>query len=100
MVAIEMAVSTKGQLIVKARMNTINHLYIMTLDLWELERSGGKKKKRTRVVNTYNNNFTVDQIWGAVGRSIKRRELADAECDRILGGRTVLLGHFNTQSPQ
>lgn len=43
-------------------MNIIDYPYIMALNLWELEKSGRKKKRRTRVVNTYDNDLRVNQV--------------------------------------
>lgn len=62
-ISIGIAVSRRGQLIVEARMNIIDYIYIMAQDLWELEIPGGKKKRRTRIVNTYDNNLHSDQVW-------------------------------------
>lgn len=42
-VAIGIGVSTRGNLIVESRTDIMNHTYTMTLNLWELERSGGKR---------------------------------------------------------
>lgn len=61
-VAIGKVVSTRGRLIVEARTNIIDHSYIMVLDLWELEKPGGKKNRKTRVANTYENNLTAHQV--------------------------------------
>lgn len=56
-VTIGVAANTRGRLIVEARTDVIHHLYIMMLDLKELDLQRRKKKKRVRVVNTYNNNI-------------------------------------------
>lgn len=52
----------KRSLIVEAWMNIIDHLYIMVLDIWELEGQRGKKKSRTRLANTYDKSLRVDQV--------------------------------------
>lgn len=55
-------VNTRGRLIVKAQTDIIPHPYIMTLDLLKLKTPGGKKKRRIRGVNTYDNNLMADQV--------------------------------------
>lgn len=55
--AIGVAVNTRERLIMEVRMDIIDHLYIMVLDLCELEKTNRKKKRRSRVVNTYDNNL-------------------------------------------
>lgn len=41
----------------------------MAQDLWEIESLGGKKMRRNRVVNIYNNNWKADQVWEVLGRT-------------------------------
>lgn len=62
-VPIGIAVSTRERLIVEAQTDIIYHSYIMALDLWELERLEGKKKRSKRVINVYDNNLRADQVW-------------------------------------
>lgn len=97
-VAIGIAVSTRRQLIMEARTNIINHSYIMTLDLWELERPDGKKNRLMRVVNIYENNQMADQVLSIVRSNGRRREQADA--GQIPSGKTVFFSDFYIYSPQ
>lgn len=99
-VAIGIAVSIRGRLIVETRMNIIDYPYIMILNLWELEKLGEMKKRRTRVNNTYDNLLKADQMLGGVGRSSRSTALSDEYWKRILVVRTVDLADFNTLSPQ
>lgn len=98
-VAIEIAVNTSGRLIIEARTDIIDHPYIMAIDVWELEKPGEEKKRRTRLISPYNNNLRANQVWRGVESNTRHRTLANAEWDRILGGRVVLLGHFKAYSP-
>lgn len=95
-VTIEVVVHTMEKLMMKAWINIINHSYIMVLDLWELEKASGKKKRRIRLVNTYDNSLKVDHVWNIVVRFTRLRAVADAEWNRILIGRNVLLCDINT----
>lgn len=51
-----------------------------------------------RIINVYNNDLRANQVWGRVESNTRCRPLADAEWDKILGGRAVLLGDFNVHS--
>lgn len=70
----------------------------MVFDVWELDGQGGKKKRKTRIVNTYDSNIRANQLLGEIGRSIQRRALTNSELDKILTGRTIVLGILNVHS--
>lgn len=72
--------------------------YILVQDIQELERPGGKKNRRTTVVNTYDNSLREDQVWEAVGIETRHIALGNTKWDWILEGSTVLLGNLNTHS--
>lgn len=94
--AIGIAVTTKNRLIVETRTDIINHLYIEMLDVLEQKESEEKKKKRTRIVNVYNNHLLVDQASNKVGSNTKSLELTNVIADSIIDDRVVFLGRFNT----
>lgn len=78
----------------EARINIINHSYIQALDVWEQEKRGGKKNRRTRIVNVYYNHLWPDQAWTEAGSCTRRKALADADWNSIIEGKVVLLGDF------
>lgn len=98
--AIRITVSTRERLIMEARIDIIDHPYITVLNVWEQEKEGGKRKRRTRVANIYDNNLSANQVWNLTGRNTRRKALADVEWERIVEGSTVLLGNFNACSTQ
>lgn len=51
-----------GRMIVETRSDLIDHPYIQVVDVWELD-SQKKKKRKTRIVNVYDNWVGRDQIW-------------------------------------
>lgn len=50
------------------------------------------------MVNVYENNLRGNQVWETAGRNTRCRVIADADYDRILGGRTLIFEDFNTYS--
>ena len=60
------------------------------LDIWELT-DKKEKKRRTRVVNIYDQNIQVE------GRNT--RPVKEIQWEQILRERVILLGDFNTKSP-
>lgn len=60
-VAIVIAGTTKNRLIIEMRMDIINLYYIKALDMLELEERVERKKRRTRIVNMYDNHLVIDQ---------------------------------------
>lgn len=61
-VMIRIAVTTRYRVIVEARIDIINHPYIQELNVWKLEERPGRKRRRTRVVNMYDNHLRADQM--------------------------------------
>lgn len=99
-VAVGIAIITKNRIIVEARMEIFNHPYIQVLNVWELDERGRKKTRRRRVGNVYDNYLPADQVWTGVGSNTRRRTLANTEWDCIIKSRVVILGDFNTHSPE
>lgn len=61
--AIGVAVTTKKRIIVEAKTGIINHPYIQVLDVWELGKTAGaKKKRRTGIINVYDNHLHANQV--------------------------------------
>lgn len=58
---IEIVGTMRNRIIVEAKTDIINHPYIKVLNVWELEERGGRKKRRTRIVNVYGNHLQPDQ---------------------------------------
>lgn len=59
---IELAVSMRWRLIEEAQTDIIDHSHIMVVHLWELEKASAKKKRKTRVVNIYDNSLKTDYV--------------------------------------
>lgn len=60
-VVLEISGNTKRRFIVRAQTDIINHPYEKVLDIWKLDRQGGKMS-RIRLLNTYNNNLREDHV--------------------------------------
>jgi ribonuclease HI len=86
-----------NQAVVEARTDLIDHPYIMAVDIWELGRAK-EKKRRTRVINCYDNWLGPGLCWqGDIEE--RRRAIEDVHWDSVLEGRCLLLGDFNAHSP-
>lgn len=57
----------------------MDHPYIIVLDLWQPDRQTRLKKRRKKLVNTYDNNLKADQVWSPVRSKTRRLALADAD---------------------
>ena len=86
-----------SQLIVEARTDLIDHPYIMVVDVWDLGRAG-EKKRRTRLVNCYDNWLGPGLCWQG-DKEERRRAIEDVQWDGVLEGRCLILGDFNAHSP-
>ena len=58
------------QLIIEARTDLISHPYILTVDIWDLDRAR-EKARRTRVINCYDNWVGASRCWQ--GENPRRR---------------------------
>lgn len=94
-----MLVTMRNRLIVEVGTDIIDHPYIQAVDICELEERRRKKKRRTNIVNVYDNRLQTDQAWNKVRSNTKRRALADADSDSIIEGRGDFLRDFNTYTP-
>lgn len=77
----------------------INYLYIQALDIWELDKRGGAKKRTTQIINVNDNHLCADQVWEEMGSTRRRGALGNVNWGSLMEGRVILLGDFNTQSP-
>ncbi|KAI0998334.1 hypothetical protein K3495_g9861 [Podosphaera aphanis] len=75
----------------------VDHPYIQVLDIWELD-SNKKKKRKTRLVNVYDNWVGEGMPWSGPSNR-RRRAIDDMSWDSVIENRTILLGDFNTHSP-
>lgn len=82
----------------KARTDIVDYPDMIALNYWQLERSGTMKRRRKRMVNTYDNNMRANHMRGTVDSNTGCRVLANAKGKRIIGGRIVVLGDFNLYS--
>lgn len=86
-----------GRLIVENRSDLVNHPYIQVFDVWELD-SSRKKKRKTRIVNVYDNWVGEGQIWRGITNE-RRRAINDVNWSTIIENRTIIVGDFNAHSP-
>jgi len=97
-VAIAIRRDLTDQMNIEARTDLINHPYIMALDVWELEESPQRSpKRRTRLVNCYDNWVGGDCVWQGDSTQ-RRRAIEDVNWVELIQGRTLLLGDFNAHS--
>ena len=54
-VAIAIKKDLVSQIVIEARTDLINHPYIQALDIWELYANTETKRRRTRLINIYDN---------------------------------------------
>lgn len=63
---IRIVVAIRNRILVETRTDIINHLCIQVMNIEKLEKRGEKKKRRTRVLNMYDNHLRVEQAWTEV----------------------------------
>src|SRR5271156_5828740 len=86
------------QLIIEARTDLIDHPYALAIDIWDLQQNTRAKKRRTRLINIYDNRIGLGTCYkGDAHRSW--RAIEDITWNTLLRGRVVLLGDFNAHSP-
>ena len=87
-----------AQLIIEARTDLLNHPYALVLDIWDIQPVTKTKKRRTRLINVYDNRIGLGTCYkGDAERTW--RAIEDIQWQPLLRGRAVLLGDFNAQSP-
>ncbi|KAI0996243.1 hypothetical protein K3495_g11936 [Podosphaera aphanis] len=80
----------------ETRSDLVDHPYIQVVDVWELD-IHKKKKRRTRLVNIYDNWIGRGQLWQGEAEE-KRRAIQDVDWETVIEGRTILVGDFNAHS--
>lgn len=98
--AIGVAITTRNRLILEARTDILDDPYIQVQDLWELEKRVGAKKRRTQIVNVYDNHLCADQVGEEVESTSPRRACADAKWGSLMEGSVILLGDFKAHNPE
>lgn len=68
-------------------------------EISELEEIGGTKKRRTQIINVYDNNLQADQVWGDVRSTSRRWALAYSNQGSLLESRFILSGDVNAHTP-
>src|SRR5579871_1788161 len=89
-VAIAIRKDVLNTFIWEERSDLIQHTHVQAIDIWELTEEG-TKKRRTRVINIYDQNTQDEQ-----GRTT--RPIRQVQWEKILKGRSILLGDFNAKS--
>ena len=86
------------QLIIEARTVLIDHPYALAIDIWDLQQDTRTRKRRTRLINIYDNRIGLGTCYQSdANRSW--RAIEDITWNTLLRGRAVLLGDFNAHSP-
>jgi len=97
-VAIAVRRELASQLILEARTDLLDHPYALALDIWELNRDTRVKKRRTRLINIYDNQIGLGTCYKGDSNQ-SWRAIEDISWNTLLRGRVVLLGDFNAHSP-
>lgn len=84
--------------IVENRTDLVSHPYAIVLDITEREVRAKGQKRRTRIVNVYDNKLGRGQTWGGSDPRL-RRAIQDISWEQILKGRVLVLGNMNAHSP-
>ena len=95
-VAIGIKKDLGGRIMAETRSDLVDHPYIQVVDVWELD-IHKKKKRRTRLVNIYDNWVGRGQLWQGEAEE-KRRAIQDVDWETVIEGRTILMGDFNAHS--
>ena len=75
----------------------MNHLYVMILNIRDLDQKTRLPLKRIRIVNVYDQFIGRKYIFlGAYTK--KRRTIKDINQNKIITERTILIGNFNTHN--
>lgn len=96
-VAVGVRKDIQGRIVVESRSDIIEHPYIQVLDVWELDIQK-KKKRKSRIVNVYDNWIGEGQPWTG-NNNIRRRAIEDVNWDVVIESRTIIVGDFNAHSP-
>lgn len=87
-----------NQIIVENRTDLMDHLYLMALDIRDIDEQSNRPTKRTRAINIYDNQVGQRCTW--VGHtSQNRRALEDIMWNRVIRGRVLLLRDMNAHNP-
>ena len=84
--------------IVENRMDLISHPYGMVLDITEGHIHGGGQKRKTRIVNIYDNKLGEGQTWQGPELRI-RRAIEDFPWRPIIKRQVLIVGDINAHSP-
>lgn len=69
-VAIAIRRDLMSQLVIEARTDLVDHPYALALDIWDIQRGTKEKKRRTRLINMYDNRIGLGTCYkGEVNRS-------------------------------
>lgn len=82
--------------VIDARIDLLNHPYLMIVDVWDLDRDRNQTR-RTRVINCYDNWVGTGQCWQG-DSTRRRRAIEDAQWEQVMEGRCLLAGDFNAHS--
>ena len=83
----------------ESRSDLVNHPYFLAIDVWELHPQSKQKRRKTRLINCYDNRIGLNTTYhGEIDSN--RRAIEDINWEPLIQGRTILLGDFNAYSPE
>ena len=87
------------EIIMESRSDLVNHPYFLAIDVWELHPQSKQKRRKTRLINCYDNRIGLNTTYhGEIDSN--RRAIEDINWEPLIQGRTILLGDFNAHSPE
>lgn len=86
------------KIVIDHRTDLVNHPYFMLLEIRELNPRSKRLRRKTWVVNVYDNQVGRGCTWdGGVYRT--RRALEDINWGSVIRGRVLIAGDINAHSP-
>ena len=86
-----------NRVVIENRTDLISHLYCICLDIKELDLQSGKRLRKTRVVNLYDNKIGKRQPWEGFCPT-PRRAIQDICWRPVIRGRVLIVGDVNAYS--
>lgn len=85
------------KVVVDHRMDLIDHLYFMLLEVCKIDSQFKKPRRKTCVINVYDNRVGRRCIWNE-GISRTRRALEDINWGAVIRGKVLIAGDINAYS--
>ncbi len=94
---IRVMTAVRKNLVVDHRTDLVNHLYFMLLKLQKLDLRSKRPRRKTRVVNAYDNRMGRGYTWdGRINRV--KRALENVNWEPVIRGHVLIAGDINAHS--